>query len=65
MPGFVDPRPHLEAELSAKRDELAITTDETDRSRLQSEIGDLERQLGHRGILRSVVFGWWHRAIPW
>jgi len=66
MPGFVDPRPAQEAELRAKRSEVAAASDEVERARLQAELTQLEHGMGRgKGILRRLAFGWGHRSVPW
>jgi hypothetical protein len=66
MPGFVDPRPHQEAEIRAKRAELAAAADDADRIRLQGELRELEDAMGRgRGGLRRFLLGWGHRSVPW
>lgn len=65
MPGFVDPRPHLEAELRVKQAELEGATDDDQRAHIQAEIRDLERSLGRGGLLRRFLFGLGHRRVPW
>jgi hypothetical protein len=65
MPGIVDPRPAQEAALRAKKAELDAATTDEDRSRLQAELEELQREMGHgRGILR-LLLGWGHRSVPW
>jgi hypothetical protein len=65
MPGFVDPRPHLEAELRAKQAELAGAADDDQRTRIEGEIRELERSLGRGGGWRRLLFGFGHRRVPW
>jgi hypothetical protein len=66
MPGFVDPRPHQEAELRTKRAEVAAATDEAERTRLQGELTELEHSMGRgRGFVRRFFLGWGHRSVPW
>ena len=65
MPGFVDPRPAQEAELRALQAQLAASTDEGERTRLQTAITELEQAMGHgRGVWRFFL-GWRHRSVPW
>lgn len=65
VPGFVDPRPHQEAELRAKREALEAVTDEEERTRLAAEIRELEQALGRGGLLRRLLWGFGHRSVPW
>jgi hypothetical protein len=65
MPGIVDPRPHREAELNAKKAELAMTDDEPTRAKLIEEIKQLEHDLGRGGLFRKLLLGFGHRSSPW
>jgi len=66
VPGFVDPRPAQEAELRAKREEVAAAIDDAQKARLQAELAELERGMGRRrGFVRRLVLGWGHRSVPW
>jgi hypothetical protein len=66
VPGIVDPRPARDAALRAKRAELALATDETEKARLQAELTELEHEAGQgRGFLRRLFLGWGHRSVPW
>jgi hypothetical protein len=65
MPGFVDPRPHQEAERRAKQAELDAATDEVERARLKSELDALNHRSARGGFLRRLVFGFSHRSVPW
>jgi hypothetical protein len=66
VPGFVDPRPAQEAQLRAKRAEVAKATDEAERTRLQAEVTELERAMGRGGgFVRRFFLGWGHRSVPW
>ena len=62
----MDPRPAREAELSEKRSALAASADEAERTRLEEDIRELERDLGHHGgFVRRFFLGLGHRSIPW
>ena len=66
VPGFVDPRPAQDAELRAKRAEVAAAGDEAERARLQAELTELEHAMGRgRGFFRRLFLGWGHRSVPW
>ena len=66
MPGFVDPRPAQDAQLRAKRAEVAAAGDEAERARLQAELTELEHAMGRgRGFFRRLFLGWGHRSVPW
>jgi hypothetical protein len=65
VPGFVDPRPHQEAELRSLQEQLAAATDEPEQTRIKQEITELEQSMGRgHGFWRFFV-GWRHRSDPW
>ena len=66
VPGIVDPRPAQRAQLRHLREQLGATADTSERQRIEAEIADLERSLGHgAGLLRKLLLGWGHRSLPW
>ncbi|HZQ57188.1 MAG TPA: hypothetical protein VFA84_04095 [Acidimicrobiales bacterium] len=65
MPGIVDPRPAQRAQLRHLRQQLDGAVNDADRQRIQAEIDELERSMGHRrGVVRALL-GWGHHSVPW